>query len=86
MGIDQLWVCPSSKDQAERIGGMDQRGVVFRRAGVLVVNGSQVHQVPSSRSRIQGEGGGWLDLINCSECSGSSRMDWDMESSWEQTN
>ena len=25
-------------------------------------------------------------VSNCSECSESSRMDWDMESSWEQTN
>ena len=49
----------------------------------LVGDGSRVPQEPSSSS---GTGGGveWV-ITNCSECSESSRMDWDMESSWEQT-
>ena len=40
MGTDQLVVYPSNKDQLEGVGGMVGRGVVFRRAGVLVGDGS----------------------------------------------
>jgi hypothetical protein len=33
MVTDQLGVCPSYKDQAERVEGMDRRGMVFGRVG-----------------------------------------------------
>ena len=39
MGVDQLGVCPSSKDQVEGVGGMEGRGVVFGRVRVLVDDG-----------------------------------------------
>ena len=54
--------------------------MVFAKVGVLVGDGAGVHQAPSSSSGT----GGWRVrrfLTNCSECSRSSRMDWDMESS-----
>ena len=35
-GADQLEVFPSSNDQAEGVGGMEGRVVVFRMAGILV--------------------------------------------------
>ena len=81
-GEDQLGVCPSSKDQTKGVGGMEIRGVVFGRVGVLVGDGSRVHQAPSSSSGTQGRG--WGVLTNCSEGSGSSGMHWDKKSSGEQ--
>jgi hypothetical protein len=38
MGVDQLGVCPSSKDQAEGVGGMEVEDVVFRRVGKFFVS------------------------------------------------
>jgi hypothetical protein len=45
MEADQLGVCPSSKDQAEGVGGMEGRGVIFGRVG----DGSRVYQAPKSK-------------------------------------
>jgi hypothetical protein len=50
-GTDQLGVCPSSKDQAEGVGGMEAKGVVFGRAGVLVGDG--VLSPPGSQQQHQ---------------------------------
>ena len=66
-----------------RMDGRNRRGVLFRRGGVLVGDGSQVHYSPSSSSGTRGQG---RFLTKCSECNRSSRMDRDMVSSWEQTN
>jgi hypothetical protein len=60
MGADQLGVCPSSNNQSEGVEGREGRGMIFRRAGVWVGDGSGVHQAPSSSSRTQGGGGGFL--------------------------
>jgi hypothetical protein len=63
-------------------GGRDGRkGSGTQEGGILVGDRSRVHQASSSSSRIQGRGGVSMVLTNFSECSGSSRMDWDMESS-----
>jgi hypothetical protein len=70
----------SLPQQVERVLGMKGREVGFKRAGFLMGDEFWVHQAPSSRS---GTGGGVLRvfLTNFSECSRSSRMDWNMESS-----
>lgn len=65
---------------------MEGRRVVFVRLEVLVSDGYRVHQAPNSSSGTQGRVGMGVVLTNCSECSWSSRMDWDIESSWEHTN
>jgi hypothetical protein len=63
---------------------MEGRRVGIQEGGCFVVDVSRVHQAPSSSS---GTGVGVKGfLTNCSDCSASSRMDWDMKSSWEQTN
>jgi hypothetical protein len=41
-GAGQLGLCPSKKDQAEGVEGMEGRGVVFKRVDVLVSDGSLV--------------------------------------------
>ena len=50
---------------------MEGRGVLFRRAGVLVVDGSIVHQASRSSSGIQRgvEGVGGKVLTNCHDAS-----------------
>ena len=85
MREDQLGVFPSSKDQPEGVEGMERRGVVFRRAGVLVGDRSLVHRAPSNSSRNQG-GVVCGVLSNCSECSGSFRIYRNIESSQKQSN
>jgi hypothetical protein len=60
MGADQLGVFPSSKDQSEGVKWMEGGKVVFRRVGILVGDGSQVYQAPSSTSGTKGRGGGLL--------------------------
>jgi hypothetical protein len=85
MGADQLGVCPSSKDQAKWVEGMEGRGVVFRRAGFWWVMAPKSTRLPTATLGL-GVGGLRGFLTNCSECSKSFRMDWDMESSQEQTN
>ena len=62
-----------------RRGRRIRRRVVFWRAGYLVGDGSRVHWAPSRSS------GGEGVISNCSECSGSYRMDQDMMSSLKQT-
>jgi hypothetical protein len=59
---------------------MDGRGVIFRREGGWWVMGPEFNRLPEAALGPGGKG----VLTNCSECRESSRMDQDMESSWEQ--
>ena len=46
---DELGDCPSSKDQAEGVGGMEGKGVVLGRAEFWwVMDWSQIYQTPRS--------------------------------------
>jgi hypothetical protein len=64
--------------------GRDRRGVVFKRARILVDDVSQVHRLPAAAPELERV---WEGILtNCSECSGAYRMDLDMVSSQEQTN
>jgi hypothetical protein len=63
-----------------------QEGSGIWEGGVLVGDGSWAYQAPSSSSWTQKEGVGGRFLTNCSDCCRPSRVNWDMESSEEQTN
>lgn len=51
MGAEQLGVYHNSKDQEEGVEGMEGRGVLCRKGGVLVDDGSRVHKDSSSNYR-----------------------------------
>ena len=59
------------------------RGVVFGRAGFWWMMVAESNRVPAATPILSM---GIRLFTNCSECSSSSRMGWDMESSQEQTN
>ena len=78
MEADQLGVCPSSKDMTEGVE-------ILGGWGFCWVMGPETTMLPAAALTLEvQELRGFL--TNCSECSRSSRMDWDMESSQEKTN
>jgi hypothetical protein len=79
-GTEQLGVYPGNKNQAEEVGGMEGREVVCGRVGFSWVMGPESTRLPAA---AQGLGAGVCVLTNCSECSRSSGIYQDMESSGE---
>ena len=80
MGADQLRVCPSRKDLAERAEGTEGEWYSGGR-GYWWVMGLQSTGLPTAALGLW-KGG---VLTNCSECSRSSRIGHDMVYSLEQT-